>query len=194
MNLESPWMPRLEPGSGTVSERIAAAIALDIAKGILKSGDRLPPHREASYVLGVSVGTVTRGYVEAARRGLLAGSHGKATFVTDIGESRAVPFVDLSLNVPPAAVTDRQLSAALSAISRRTGTSAELGKYTIQTKEGQSTGRYSQVGYPRLANFTYLRTAFPYAMVLSKRCPWCCGCCGHRVAALLPKPQPFRER
>jgi len=129
MNLESPWLPRLEPGSGTISERIAAAIALDIAKGMLKSGDRLPPQREASHVLGVSVGTVTRGYVEAARRGLLAGSHGKATFVTDIGESRAVPFVDLSLNVPPAAVTDRQLSAALLALSRRTGTSAELGKY-----------------------------------------------------------------
>lgn len=129
MNLDSPWSPRLEPGPGTVSERIAAAIAVDIAKGLLKSGDRLPPHREASYALGVSVGTVTRGYAEAARRGLLSGSHGKATFVTDIGESRAVPFVDLSLNVPPAAVTDRQLAAALQAISRRTGTSAELGTY-----------------------------------------------------------------
>ena len=129
MNLESPWNPRLEPGPGTVSERIAAAIAVDIAKGMLKSGDRLPPHRETSYALGVSVGTVTRGYAEAARRGLLSGSHGKATFVTDIGESRGVSFVDLSLNVPPAAVTDRQLGAALLAISHRTGTSAELGKY-----------------------------------------------------------------
>ena len=55
---------------------LAGAIAADVQNGRLKAGDRLPPHRELADALGVTVTTVTRGYDEAERRGLIRGEVG----------------------------------------------------------------------------------------------------------------------
>ena len=41
---------------------LADAIMADVERGALKSGDRLPTHRDLAEALGVTVGTVTRGY------------------------------------------------------------------------------------------------------------------------------------
>lgn len=60
---------------------IADAIESDIKQGRLAPGAQLPTHRELAEHLGVTVGTVTRGYAEAARRGLLRGETGRGTFV-----------------------------------------------------------------------------------------------------------------
>ncbi|MEO1082677.1 MAG: PLP-dependent aminotransferase family protein, partial [Acidobacteriota bacterium] len=49
--------------------------------GDLNPGDRLPTHRELAKKLGVTVGTVSRGYAEAEQRGLIAGEVGRGTFV-----------------------------------------------------------------------------------------------------------------
>ena len=75
------WRPRIDRKSGPLYRALAAAIAQDVQAGKLKSGDRLPPHRELADTLGVTVTTVTRGYSEAERRGLVRGEIGRGTFV-----------------------------------------------------------------------------------------------------------------
>jgi DNA-binding transcriptional MocR family regulator len=75
------WRPRIERKSGPLYQSLAAAIAHDVQAGKLKGGDRLPPHRELADTLGITVTTVTRGYAEAERRGLVRGEVGRGTFV-----------------------------------------------------------------------------------------------------------------
>src|SRR5690606_8403779 len=47
----------------------------------LAAGAKLPTHREMAKRLGVAVSTVTRGYAEAMRRGLIESTVGRGTFV-----------------------------------------------------------------------------------------------------------------
>jgi DNA-binding transcriptional MocR family regulator len=75
------WRPRLDRRSGPLYLALASSIAQDVQSGRLKSGDRLPPHRELADLLGVTVTTVTRGYTEAERRGLVRGEVGRGTYV-----------------------------------------------------------------------------------------------------------------
>ncbi len=70
---------------------LADAIESAIAAGQLRPGDPLPTHRDLARAMGVTVGTVTRGYAEAARRGLVHGEQGRGTFVTQAEEG----FADL---------------------------------------------------------------------------------------------------
>ena len=65
------WLPDLESLAGPRYAAIAQAIAQAIGEGQLVPGDRLPPQRDLAWKLGVTVGTVTRGYGEAERRGLV---------------------------------------------------------------------------------------------------------------------------
>lgn len=67
------WSPSLDSYSGPRYLAIADALAADIAAGDLSPGDRLPTHRDLAWRLGVTVGTVSRAYAEAARRGLVSG-------------------------------------------------------------------------------------------------------------------------
>ena len=60
---------------------IAKALEEGIRRGELLSGAALPTQRELAAQLGVTVGTVTRGYAEAAQRGLVVGVTGRGTFV-----------------------------------------------------------------------------------------------------------------
>ena len=75
------WTPSLEEASGPRYLAIADALARDIGAGRLKAGDRLPTHRDLAWHLGVTVGTVSRAYAEAERRGLTSGEVGRGTFV-----------------------------------------------------------------------------------------------------------------
>lgn len=75
------WTPSLDGTSGPRYLAIAEALARDIAAGRLKAGDRLPTHRDLAWHLGVTVGTVSRAYAEAERRGLTSGEVGRGTFV-----------------------------------------------------------------------------------------------------------------
>lgn len=75
------WQPDIESHNGPCYVAIADAIESGVKKGNLSPGDKMPTHRELADRLGVTVGTVTRGYAEAARRGLLRGETGRGTFV-----------------------------------------------------------------------------------------------------------------
>ena len=102
------WHPSLEQAAGPRYRAIARAIADDVAEGRLPPGTRLPPHRELAYRLGVTVGTVSRAYAEAGRRGLLVGEVGRGTYIRETPVPRGIPIfpvqgsdtIDLSANKP----------------------------------------------------------------------------------------------
>ncbi|NIA70482.1 PLP-dependent aminotransferase family protein [Pelagibius litoralis] len=75
------WTPQIAEAAGPRYIAIADALAGDITGGRLKPGDRLPTHRDLAWHLGVTVGTVSRAYAEAERRGLTSGEVGRGTFV-----------------------------------------------------------------------------------------------------------------
>src|SRR5215475_430370 len=78
------WSPDLSAFSGPRYRAIADALAADMQAGKLKPGARLPTHRDLAYRLGVTVGTVTRAYAEAQRRGLLEGHVGRGSFLAGL--------------------------------------------------------------------------------------------------------------
>ncbi|GII25009.1 aminotransferase-like domain-containing protein [Planosporangium mesophilum] len=97
------WHPRLA-ADRPAYQALADAIGADVAHGRLNPGDRLPTHRALARTLGVTVGTVARGYAEAERRGLLGGEVGRGTFIrSGFGVSPAGDggLVDLSQLHPP---------------------------------------------------------------------------------------------
>lgn len=90
------WTPDLSAHDGPLYRAIADALARDVAMGRLAPGTRLPTHRELAFRLGVTVGTISRGYAEAERRGLIGGEVGRGTFVraADDSAGRAAERLD----------------------------------------------------------------------------------------------------
>ncbi|WP_207263308.1 PLP-dependent aminotransferase family protein [Desulfovibrio sp. Huiquan2017] len=76
------YAPALVRGEGPLYAALADAIERDIASGGLAPGERLPTHRDLADALGLNVSTVTRGYREAEKRGLVSATVGRGTFVT----------------------------------------------------------------------------------------------------------------
>lgn len=99
------YAPSLHEHDGPRYLAIVEALAHDIESGVLRAGQRLPTQRALADRLGLSLGTVTRGYAEAERRGLVSGEVGRGTYVRGeavaFGESpRGADGVDLSLGLP----------------------------------------------------------------------------------------------
>jgi DNA-binding transcriptional MocR family regulator len=113
--IEGVWLPKLDPGSDSIYASIVAALERDVRLGALERGARLPPQRSLADHLNVSVGTVTKAYLEAERRGLVHAHVGRGTFVSDAGSQRTTGeaahdrVVDLSLNVAPHGAAARRL-------------------------------------------------------------------------------------
>ena len=125
------WQPELLSSPMPLYERLVLALAHDIQTGRLTPGTKLPHQRDLAFRLGVSVGSVTRAYAEAERRGLLSAHVGRGSFVR--GALPAVPDVpsiergsvagqngngpiDLRCNTPPPVSLMADLHAALSAL------------------------------------------------------------------------------
>lgn len=123
------WQPDLSGQSGPRYVAIADILGRDIAAGRLKPGDRLPTHRELAWKLGVTVGTITRAYAEAERRGLVAGEVGRGTYIRERPVDTPPPapeedgFVDLARNMPPGWRDNSEIGEVLAEIGR----SADLG-------------------------------------------------------------------
>lgn len=115
------WTPALSDDASTVSGRLLAALRHDIEEGRLAPGTRLPPHRELAHQLGISIGTVTAVYGEAARQGLLTATVGRGSFVaeTRLAARPSDGTIDLARNVPPLAFTERRIGATLARLSKR---------------------------------------------------------------------------
>lgn len=117
------WLPSLGDRPGPKYLRIADALAEDVYAGRLAVGDRLPTHRDLAWRLGVTVGTVSRAYAEAERRGLIVGEVGRGSYVRPGARSAATlampngggpQAIELGINRPPA-----HLSAAIFAEALR---------------------------------------------------------------------------
>jgi DNA-binding transcriptional MocR family regulator len=121
------WQPRLDDRQGPKYLRIADALTEDIYAGRLSVGERLPTHRDLAWDLGVTVGTVSRAYAEAERRGLITGEVGRGSYVRagarstatlampDIGTSAAI---EMAINRPPSHIVAPIFAAAMEKQSR----------------------------------------------------------------------------
>lgn len=76
------WVPELEKNLRPKFVRLADAIERDVFSGRLKPGYKLPTHRDLADDLKMNVSTVTRGYAEAQKRGLISGTVGRGTFIS----------------------------------------------------------------------------------------------------------------
>lgn len=77
----SHWPLRKEDIARPAYRSLAQGIAAAIDAGSLRPGDRLPPHRDLAWRLGVSVQTVSRAYEELIRADLISGEVGRGSFV-----------------------------------------------------------------------------------------------------------------
>lgn len=135
------WIPELQGFSGPRYIAIAEALARAVERKELHPGDRLPTHRALADTLGVTVGTITRAYAEAERRGLVSARVGRGTFITDrrqtpgfhIPEQSEPDHVDLSLNLPVAKNRADLLGPALAELATEPETLNRLLNYQPDT-------------------------------------------------------------
>ncbi len=127
------WLPTIAGRRGPAYQRIADALADDIAGGRVHQGQRLPTHRALAAALGLDVTTVTRAYAEARRLQLIEAQTGRGTFVAanlpPARRTAAAAVIDLSMILPPQpanADLDGKLAATLSEIRRQSGFAAFL--------------------------------------------------------------------
>lgn len=77
------WRPDIAGADVEHYRAIVDALVRDIGAGLLKPGEKLPPHRELAGHLGLAVGTVTKAYSEAKRRGFVRSNVGSGTYVCE---------------------------------------------------------------------------------------------------------------
>ena len=114
---------------------VVESIERAIAAGSLNSGERLPTQRALARHLGTAVGTITRAYLEAERRGLIVGEMGRGTFVAkhdEVGDWSAAlaartPTIDMTISRPSNEGASRCFANALRMLSKRRDLSDLLG-------------------------------------------------------------------
>lgn len=125
--MQTIWRPDLASHPGPRYRALAAAIAQALEDGRLAPGERLPTHRALADALGVTVGTVTRGYAEAERQGLVSARVGSGTYVRG-GEAGSDGFaiaeedaqaglIQMGLSLPVPARREALLAGALREIA-----------------------------------------------------------------------------
>ena len=121
------WKPVLEDTPRPLVDRLLAALERDIRTGVLAPGLRLPPQRELAFFLNISLGTVTKAYAEAERRGLTQATVGRGTFVAAPAPDAAFRFsprgqpngVNLAQNVRPVLSGSAALTRALDKLRKK---------------------------------------------------------------------------
>lgn len=136
------WLPDIDERTGPKYLRIADAIEDAIQSETLEADAKLPPMRNLAYDLGVTLGTVSRAYQEAERRGLVGGEIGRGTYVKGDGRyprpkaPRAFALggqrdngINLSMAVPPLGDGGLHLTETLKEIANEPELAAELVDY-----------------------------------------------------------------
>lgn len=147
------WSPKLRRGGKPIYEQLIETLEGDIADGALPAGAQLPPQRDLAYQLKIGVGTVTKVYAEARRRGLITATVGRGSFVA--GQSQSSPdagLIDFSRNLAPQTAAAARLGDALMALRRR----ADLAEHlTYAPPAGMTAHRQAGAKWLALsANFT----------------------------------------
>lgn len=132
------WQPDIENRTGPRYLALADALSDDIAAGRLPPGDRLPTHRNLAWRLGVTVGTVSRAYAEAERRGLTSGEVGRGTYVRSTAtaamnhvlsnkEQEDENTVHMNFAFPPPGREEQHIPEILTALAQDPQTTANFG-------------------------------------------------------------------
>ncbi len=117
----------LIPTAGPRYKQIADQIEKTIQSGELAENYRLPTHRALADLLSVTVGTVTRGYAELERRGLIEARVGAGTYVRASNSGRwAFDSLEgdaqqchLDYNIPPYFDRADMLNRAMHALAKQ---------------------------------------------------------------------------
>lgn len=121
------WKTTLRGGNAPLYRQLADAIEQGVASGALAAGEKLPTHRDLADQLQINVSTVTRGYKEAEKRGIVAATVGRGTYISsDVGMSSSLvprlPYrsgmIDLGI-IAPLYHLDPDLKAGLKKLCRR---------------------------------------------------------------------------
>lgn len=94
------WASAMSAGNGPRYLRLVDFIESAVARGTLAPGDRVPAQRALATLLDVDLTTVTRGFNEARRRGLIEARGPLGTFIA-APRAELLQRVDLSMNIPP---------------------------------------------------------------------------------------------
>src|SRR5919107_4813575 len=121
------WSPTLADTGEPKYQVLVEALRRDVETGVLPPGTRLPPHRELASKLGVAIGTVSRAYAIAERRGIVRGQVGRGTFVgredpsyrEGADEANTAELLDLSRGRLVRASDDLRLARSLEELSQR---------------------------------------------------------------------------
>ena len=143
------WKPKIQKNTVPLYRQLADAIEQGVSSGCLLAGEKLPTHRDLADLLGINVSTITRGYKEAEKRGIVAGTVGRGTYISsDVGTSNSivptVPYmsgmIDLGL-IMPLYHLDPNLKIGLKKLCRRQDLSS-LMQYSdpCGTREHRITG------------------------------------------------------
>lgn len=125
--METIWKPSLPKNEKPLYLALVRALSDDIESGRLHKGFRLPTQRELADQLKIAVGTVTRAYDEAERKGLVYGDGRRGTFVGELPSPKSF-LASLATSVTlgidfrqnhPAHRLDPDLGAALHQIAQR---------------------------------------------------------------------------
>jgi DNA-binding transcriptional MocR family regulator len=118
--------------------KLADTVAVEIANGALKPGDRLPPQRSFAYQRKIAVSTASRVYTELLRRGLVVGEVGRGTFVS--GETRRGVSslteprgqrIDLEVNYPLLSTQSAMIARSLEGLTRAEELDVALRQHSI---------------------------------------------------------------
>ncbi|MBW3697370.1 PLP-dependent aminotransferase family protein [Vibrio sp. T187] len=118
-------------------KQIADQLSKQIDHGDLKANQKLPTHRKLADQLGVTVGTITRAYAEAERRGLIEARVGSGTFVTDKQKTSWVfeesvasrDECNFGYNIPPQIERSDMLTQAMAKLSQSPSVLNQLMMY-----------------------------------------------------------------
>ena len=127
---------RRRPSAGTPKYLgLVNAIEEGVRQGALVPGEQLPPQRDLAALFGMTVATVTKAIGEAARRGVVMARSGSGTFVASAhGPDAQGAWNDLSLNIPPAALSADWVSSCL----RRVTQPSQISRLTDYAPVGGS--------------------------------------------------------
>jgi len=112
-----------------------------ISRGVLKPGDKAPTQRQLAETLGFSVPTITRGFTEAQRIGLITSEVGRGTFVrgpkpTDYDHGPAAHPADMTVNGPAMGHIGTLLHSGLASVIEN-APAANLLSYPHRSAEEQ---------------------------------------------------------
>jgi len=132
------WIPDLSSKRGPRYLAIVNAIGEAVESGELSEGDKLLPQRDFAYRIGLTLGTVSRAFSLAQKRGLIRGEVGRGSFVCGANSTRS------GLDFRPGASTGEivDLSCFLPGSSRITAAISEIIREFQQEGDLLSLHRY----------------------------------------------------